>query len=220
MAYIYKITNDFDNKIYIGKTTRTVALRFEEHFKKTSGSNSYIDNDMADKGIEHFKYEILEECSTEILSEREKYWIAYYHSYVKDPSCNGNGYNLTPGGDGISLSDKIINKIRELWEKGESVQSIADSLNLSHSTVYHRIQKYEDFNSKENKKRATQKYFKPVDQYTIDGQFIKTFESLSEAARELNIPKTTNILQAIKTHTICYGFRWAFKDEKLLISTN
>ena len=62
MAYIYKIYNDFNDKIYIGKTSRSVELRFKEHFKGTSGSNSYIDAAMKKHGIEHFFYEILEEC--------------------------------------------------------------------------------------------------------------------------------------------------------------
>lgn len=35
-----------------------------------------------------------------MANEREKYWIAFYHTYIKDPLCNG--YNLTLGGDGQS----------------------------------------------------------------------------------------------------------------------
>ena len=31
MAYIYKITNDINQKIYVGKTERTVEERFLEH---------------------------------------------------------------------------------------------------------------------------------------------------------------------------------------------
>ena len=219
MAYIYKITNDFDKKIYIGKTTRSVELRFIEHFKKTSGSNSYIDNDMANKGLEHFKYEILEECSVEQLSEREKYWIAYYHSYIKDPFCNGNGYNLTPGGDGISLSDEVINQIRKKWEEGKNCSEIANELNLSHSTVYHRIAAYEDYDKQENFKRANQQYWKPVKQYDINGNYLKTFESISQAAKEINV-YSTQIQAAIIKHQICHGYRWSYANEELIIGKN
>lgn len=219
MAYIYKIKNDFDNKIYIGKTTRDVALRFEEHFKKTSGSNSYIDNDMADKGIEHFFYEIIEECPIEIINERERYWIAYYHSYIKDPLCQG-GYNLTPGGDGKSLTDDQLNNIRQLWEQGLIASEISKQLEIPQSTVYHRISQYKDFNIKENKIKSNQWCWKPISQYTINGEYIQDFDSISQATRILKIPHTGEISQAIKYHTICHGYRWAYKDEELIIKTN
>lgn len=31
MSYVYKITNDVNQKMYIGQTSRTLAERFEEH---------------------------------------------------------------------------------------------------------------------------------------------------------------------------------------------
>ena len=33
MAYIYKITNDINDKIYIGKTNFSIEKRFQEHCK-------------------------------------------------------------------------------------------------------------------------------------------------------------------------------------------
>ena len=219
MAYIYKITNDFDNKIYIGKTTRNVQLRFEEHFKKTSGSNSYIDNDMADKGIEHFSYEILEKCPIKILNERERYWISFYHSYIKDPLCKG-GYNLTPGGDGRSLSDEQLDNIRLLWEQGLSSAEIGRQLNIPQSTISHRINQYEDFDAKKNRMNSNKWCWKQISQYSIEGNYIQDYDSISQAARELNIPHNGEIIQAIKNHTICHGYRWTYKGDNLTISTN
>ena len=51
-------------------------------------------------GWENFDHIILEDNlpSLKIANEREKYWIAYYHSYIGDAQCNG--YNLTICGDG------------------------------------------------------------------------------------------------------------------------
>lgn len=34
MGYIYKITNSINKKIYIGKTVRTVLVRFKEHLDR------------------------------------------------------------------------------------------------------------------------------------------------------------------------------------------
>lgn len=44
-------------------------------------------------GFENFEYMILEKCSKEELSERERYWINFYNTTNKD-----YGYNLSEGG--------------------------------------------------------------------------------------------------------------------------
>lgn len=95
-GFIYKITNDINNKIYIGKTLSNIQKRFQEHKKdseKISLSNRPLYNAMRKYGIEHFSIEIVEEPDINILNDREIYWINYYNSYV-------NGYNATIGGDG------------------------------------------------------------------------------------------------------------------------
>ena len=49
---------------------------------------------------------------------------------------------------------------------------------------------------------------KPVEQYSLDGEYIKTFHSLSSAARSVNgIP--SNINQVINgTYAQAYGYKW------------
>ena len=37
-GYIYKITNDFNDLIYVGKTTETVKSRFNRHCRDRPGS--------------------------------------------------------------------------------------------------------------------------------------------------------------------------------------
>ena len=55
-------------------------------------------------GKENFTIEKIEECSDNIINEREKYWIQYYDSY-------NTGYNATLGGDGqLKYNyDEIVN---------------------------------------------------------------------------------------------------------------
>lgn len=75
MIGIYKITEiDNPNMFYIGKSN-DIKRRFKEHQQKTyEQSRIPFDRYIKEKGIEAFTYEILEECSTETLSERERYW--------------------------------------------------------------------------------------------------------------------------------------------------
>ena len=75
MIGIYKITEiDNPNMFYIGKSNN-IKRRFKEHQQKTyEWSRIPFDGYIKEKGIEAFTYEILEECSIEKLSERERYW--------------------------------------------------------------------------------------------------------------------------------------------------
>lgn len=104
---IYKITNQINGKIYIGKD----ELDRNEYM----GSGVLIKRAIQKYGIEHFLKEIIEEChDRESLANREKFWISFYQT--QDPA---KGYNITSGGDGGDTMtnnpnlDKIKIKISE-----------------------------------------------------------------------------------------------------------
>jgi group I intron endonuclease len=109
MSKIYKITNNINQKIYIGKTDFSIEKRFNEHCKdsvKFSENKRPLYNAMKKYGVENFSIELIEECEPEMASERENYWIIKTESYI-------NGYNATLGGEGSALIDR--GKIQELW---------------------------------------------------------------------------------------------------------
>lgn len=89
---IYKITDVDNDKVYIGKTTKFLD-RWRTHAKR--GCNierisGQLYDVMFQKGIENFTWEIVEICSKDEQSEREKYWIKYFNSDVY-------GYNMKVG---------------------------------------------------------------------------------------------------------------------------
>lgn len=92
MTGIYKITNTINGKCYIGKAVN-VEVRLRQH-KTGYHSNIHLQSSIKKYGIDKFKFELLEECTRDKLSERERYWIKYYNSF------GSGGYNLTEGGDG------------------------------------------------------------------------------------------------------------------------
>lgn len=100
---IYKISNDINSMLYIGKTKRSLKVRFNQH----KNSKYLIGRAIRKYGEEHFKIELIEECETEEeLNAREMYWIKTLNT--KTP----NGYNLTDGGEGIlNPSEKTREKI-------------------------------------------------------------------------------------------------------------
>ena len=116
--YIYKITNNLNNKIYIGLKTSTVK-ESESYYGSGVAINRAIDK----YGKHNFTKTILERdiVDYDLLKEREQYWIEYYDSY-------NNGYNMTLGGDGTLghiVSDETKEKIRKAF-KGKKIGPYSD----------------------------------------------------------------------------------------------
>ena len=91
---IYIITNDFNSKVYIGQTKRTLEERWKEHKREKCSINEHnmlIKRAILKYGEQHFKLKELERCAIEDLNAREIYYISLYDSYK-------NGYNATIGG--------------------------------------------------------------------------------------------------------------------------
>jgi hypothetical protein len=84
-GYIYKITNEETNKIYIGSTTTSLEQRFEEH--KKSNDNSPLHKAM--KEYEKWKIELIEEIE---YIDTEELFIAEACQMIKYDSIK-NGYN-------------------------------------------------------------------------------------------------------------------------------
>lgn len=91
---IYKITNQLNGKIYIGQTVN-LRTRWSDHIKMGLGADPPSRNKlypaMAADGVENFTFELLEECDSTQLNEREKFYIEFYDSV-------NYGYNVTRGG--------------------------------------------------------------------------------------------------------------------------
>lgn len=171
MSYIYKITNDINNKIYIGKTEFSIEKRFKEHCQdsKKGYTNRPLYNAMNKYGIEHFNIELIEECNNP--EEREKYWIEYYRSFKY-------GYNATLGGDGKRYLDYdlIIATYLEL----NSIIDTAKKLNISEDSI-HNILINNNIKIRSSAEINKEKYGVLVNQYNLKGEFIQTFLSLKDA---------------------------------------
>ena len=112
MGCVYKIINIINNKIYVGKTTKTIEKRFKSHIQKAKRkTNRYLYDAMNHYGYENFKIELIEEIvDNDILNEREIYWISTLNSQDKEI-----GYNLTIGGDGGNTGTYYYGKSPYDW---------------------------------------------------------------------------------------------------------
>lgn len=174
MPYIYKITNKINHKVYIGKTLCTVQKRWSEHcndYKKERCEKRPLYAAMNKYGIDNFYIEEVEECDENILSEREKYWIEYYGSFK-------NGYNATIGGDGTQYIDYDV--VVNTYKNTKSQRKTAIELGISPDTV----KKIIDLRN-ENQFPTGASYVKGVNMLDMNGNFVKTFSSITDASQYL-----------------------------------
>lgn len=171
MGYIYKITNNINNKIYIGKTELSIQKRFQQHCRdafKSKNEKRPLYAAMKKYGIEHFQVELIEEVDN--TEDREIYWIDFYKSYSE-------GYNATLGGEGRLCFDyqKIYQRLLEYPYPSE----LAKEFNCCVDTIYN-IAKQKNIKVKNKSNDDFKKALsKPVFAYTKDNQFVKKFDSVS-----------------------------------------
>lgn len=208
MAYIYKIVNIVNSKIYIGKTYSSIQERWKEHCKdytRKNQENRPLYRAMNKYGIEKFYIEIVEEVDTLVnnLEERERYWIEYFNSFKK-------GYNATLGGDGRPYLDYdlIVDTYKELQNQKE----VAQKLKISIESVRRALRNRNE-NIISSSEIITNQFGTKVNQYDLNGIYIKTFPSLSAAAREVNTKGISHISDVCKgKRKTAYGYKWKFAE--------
>lgn len=117
---IYKITNNINNKMYIGQTIRDIDERWYEHCKKSSKKHSLLTRAILKYGKQNFNIEILEKAENlKKLNELEIYYINKYNSLDKK-----NGYNICLGG---SLTKKNEYKKIVCLNDGKIFETMKDA---------------------------------------------------------------------------------------------
>jgi group I intron endonuclease len=119
MIGIYKITSP-SRKVYIGQSVN-IEKRFKQ-YKSIYNSRLQIalNNSFKKYGVENHTFEILEECSIELLNERERYYQDFFNVLK-----NGLNSKLTTSKDKTGkLSNETIKKMskslkgKKAWNKG------------------------------------------------------------------------------------------------------
>ena len=207
MGYIYKITNDINNKVYIGQTSRSIELRFKEHRESYKQGKTPLYLAMKKYGIEHFHVEEVEE--TEDLNKREIFWIEYYNSYK-------NGYNATKGGEGTKLLDYDF--IIEEYKKLGSLRAIHEKYGYDPYYISCML-KDKGIEVASSDEIMQKRFGKMVAQYDLKNNYIQTFPSTRAAADSLNKISASNGA-ASHISDVCkgrrksaYGYIWKFIEE-------
>lgn len=138
---IYIITNDINDKIYIGQAINSLE-RFRNHCKPSAIlDNSLIDLAINKYGKEHFQVKVIEPAC-ENYNEKEKFWIKYYDCL------RPKGYNILPGGEepphysgiehpeAVFKSQEILNELYDdLKNTTLSYQELSNKYEVSKTTI-------------------------------------------------------------------------------------
>lgn len=200
---IYKITNNITNKSYIGQS-KNIEQRWVEH--KNAKDNYAIHKTIQKYGINNFTFEIIELCDN--LFEREKYWIKYYDTYL-------NGYNETPGGEGVcEINKKPVNQydisgifLKTFSSITEAEQSLGlnyngsginsaciqkDNRKTAHGYQWRYLsEEYLPYKNISPIKNYVNKKRSAIYQYDLNDNLLQVFSNISEASKNTGIGRTS-----------------------------
>lgn len=193
MGYIYKITNNVNGKIYIGQTRVTEPQRWQQHvwhaYNNSDNDSLLLCRAIRKYGKENFTRTIVEECDNWFLNEREKYWIKYF-----DSTNHNIGYNVAEGGEGhFKYSDEEILKA---YTDYDSITKASEATGITRGQISKRLQAMGIDTSHDVS----------VCQYDIQGNFIKEYSTMAEAAKETSTP-----LYYIREQGVYNKFLWLHK---------
>ena len=212
MGFIYMITNDINDKKYIGLTSGAVCARWDKHRRNAeSGIDYAIYRAMRAHGLEHFSISVIEEeHDFAILCKREQYWINFYDAYNK-------GYNETLGGEGNRKYTPEA--IYALWDSGLTVGKIAEQIGCNRSTVYSILTLYGEYSVEESLCRRGESLKKKPVQFDINGTYIATFNSEEDACLAVGAPRgSVGLCCNSDKHCTVRGYVWLWEPDSDRIS--
>ena len=233
--FVYVVRNKVNGKRYVGKTLIGVEYRWKKHLvdtfnEKLYAYNSYFHRAIRKYGVENFEFEEIfsslespEPMTVFDLSDWEKYFIQKYRTFIGFSDCHG--YNMTLGGEGwtgrgkaIDVYDKDLNFIATY----ESIEETSRELKLYPQNISAAIN---------GRIKATGGYvfcesgLEPVqfvnitetkiDLYSLEGEFIKTFNTMRDAASFIDT-NPTNVFDCCNQKQLrCKDYITVYHGDKL-----
>ena len=175
-------------------------------------------------GYENFKIEVIKYCDEEKLDFYEQYYIQLYNSHIRE-----NGYNIELGGsthkhlskDQIermknTKTGKLTGKDNPFYGKKHTLETkkIISEKNKNNKYCVGR------YMSKETRKKIGEANrwhkTKAIECYDLNNNFIRKYESVAEAKRQLKVKSSSFIANCARGNRMsAYGYKWKYADDNL-----
>ena len=202
---VYCYTGE-NGKKYVGLTGSTLYERAGKNGSHYTDYNSKFCNAIKKYGFNFFTPEILEDNLTlQEACELER-------KYIKEYDSVRNGYNTTWGGEGFQKCDYDL--VIELWNEGKSIEEIKELTGYGRRGVSAAFKAAGISGIERIKRQAGQYHIKSIYQYDLEGNFIQSYDSTSEAGRAVGTPHT-NIIKCLQgARQTAGGFQWREEYEE------
>jgi hypothetical protein len=175
------------NRIYVGQSKN---LKQREEWYRGGGVSrttmTKLKRSFNKHGVNNHKFEIIEYCDILELNNKEIYWGLYYN--VLSPK----GLNCKLGNQNCLFSEETKQKMREAkLGKKQSPEHLAKRVKAHTGTTRNNH---------------------PILQYDLQGNFIKEWDSISQAGNSLNNNGEQIRLVLKRGDNTIYGYKWFYKN--------
>lgn len=196
---VYVHINKINQKKYVGITSQKVEYRWNHG--KAYKQNPHFNSAIEKYGWDNFEHIVLYDYLTEEEAKsKEQELIAKWKTQDRN-----FGYNSTAGGDGLT-GYKPSEELKQLWSK------IRTGTKRSEETK-RRISESCSFRRPDIKQKSAEAKYKKVKAFTLNGDYINTFDSIVGAAKELGLTNAqrghiSDCCNGIRNS--CGGYRWEY----------
>ncbi len=210
MTGIYKITSP-TNKVYIGQSIN-ITNRKTYYKNLHCKSQPKLYRSLKKYGWEQHKFEIIEECSIELLDEKEIYWKQHYNSIKEGLNC---GLFDMGGGPKSNETKTRMSKAKKgnQYRVGSKMSDESKhKISKANSKPKPEGFKEKFINNKERGYKIAISKHKPVLQYDLEGNFIREWNSAKEAELYFGREKSDNIAGCCRgISKTAYKHKWIYK---------
>lgn len=209
---VYMHKNKINNKVYIGITCqKPISTRWKNGngYKKSP----LFYNAIQRYGWNNFEHIILfENLTKEEAEQREQSLIKKYKSDKRK-----YGYNIQKGGGITNLSELTKYKLKmcnigkhhsEETKKKMSLSHIGKQKCLGYKHTEETKEKHRQLMTGTKNHNA-----RGVNQYDLDGNFIKHYDYMNQIKDYIDIPNTSHISDCCRgKRNKCYGYIWKYSE--------
>jgi group I intron endonuclease len=241
---IYRATNSVNRKVYIGQTVENLLQRKAKHFQDAKDKSKRIvfHKALNKYGKDNFEWDVIDVAkNAEELNNKEIFWIKHFNSHIK----NNKGYNMTNGGLGsVGYKHRIedVEKMMIIQRKRvESEGYIHPFLGKNHTDETKKTlskiaeKRFENINnhpwlgrnhSEESKRKMSESQTgkmvgadnpraEPVVQLSLEGEFIKKYDTLTDGAYSISNSASTGAISRCCSEDLktIYGYIWIYEKD-------